>query len=166
MATEDTTLIKFIDSEQVKQDLIFDIADINGAMQKHAAMYVHYAGVSVRARTQWDVWKQRLEILEGQLDGIYRTALKEENPKTTESQIRSAVVNDEKWKLYSSRVIGSNTQFRLAEGVERSFEHRKDMLLQVARNLAREQEGPMRVMANQNAGDARQRLLDSMSKGA
>ena len=157
--SDDALLTTYVDPEQVKEDLHFDLTDLDGAMQKHASMFIHYAQIAVRARSQYDRWKSALEVLESQLDNHYRTTLKEENPKTTEPQIRSAVVNDPRWKVASARVIEAKTQHNLAESVERAFEHRKDMLLQIARNVAKENEGRLRVAHNAAAASGRERFL-------
>lgn len=163
MSTDDAALTIYIDVDQLKRDLAIELTDLNTAMQRHASLYVHYASIAVRARSQADRWKSALEVLESQLDSQYRSALKEENPKTTETQIRSAVVNDTRWKAASARLIDAQMQFRLAESAERSFEHRKDMLLQIARNQAKEMDGPLRVVTNL---DARQRLLEAQQRNA
>lgn len=164
--SDDALLTNYIDPEQVKKDLHFDLTDLSGAMQRHASLFIHYAQQAVRARSQYDRWKSALEVLESQLDNHYRTTLKEENPKTTEPQIRSAVVSDARWKAASARVIDAKTQHNMAESVERAFEHRKDMLLQIARNAARESEGPLRAANNAAAQSGRDRFLAAQTASA
>ena len=157
--TVDTSIVNFVDVDQLKSDTVINVADLSTDMQRHTSMYVHYATQAVRARRQHERCKVAFEIVEARLDGVWRTSLKEENPKTTEGQIRAAVVTDPIWKNMSARVIAANEQFRLAEVAERSFDSRKDMLLQLARDAAREGAGQLRVTAT---ADSRQRLLDSM----
>lgn len=161
--TEDAIIHKFIDPEQVKLDMKIDHTDINGALQQHAGLYQHYAGIAVRCRSQADRMKQNLELWENILDREHRARLKVENPKVTEASIKAAVVTDRRWRGASQGLIDADEQYNYAKAIERSFEHRREMLLQLARNLAREQEGPLRVMVNQ---DARQRALDALARNS
>lgn len=164
--TADVALTEFIDPKQVKEDMDIDLADLSSAMQRHSSMYVYYAGIAVRARAQSDRWKSAFEILESQLDSQHRATLKEENAKTTEAQIRAAVVNDPKWRAAQTRLLAAQTQWRLAETVERGFEHRKDMLLQIARGQLREADGPLRVIQNAAAAEGKDRFLAAASARA
>jgi hypothetical protein len=155
-------LVNYIDADQLKRDMDYNLADISEAMRTHPGIFFHYASQSVKARAQSDRAKSLFEVTESVLDRRYRTLLKEENPKTTEPMIRSSVVTDPEWKAAHNRMNMAATIYRLCETAERSFEHRKDMMLQIARNMAKEQDGSLRVVKNQ---DSRQRLLDVM-KGA
>lgn len=148
-----------LDPEQVKIDLAVDITNLNDAMLKQHVLLFQYGAIAVRCRSQSDRLKQRLELIEAALDTRHRRELKEENPKVTETQVAVAVKKDPQWLSASRAHLDALAQFRMAEAVERAFEHRKDMLLQVARNMARESEGPMRVVANQ---DAKERLMSAM----
>lgn len=156
-------LVNYIDADQLKRDMDYNLADISEAMRTHPGIFFHYASQAVKARAQSDRAKSLFEVTESLLDRRYRTLLKEENPKTTEPMIRSAVVTDPEWKAVHNRMSLAATIYRLCETAERSFEHRKDMMLQIARNMAKEQEGSLRVMSNQ---DSRGRLLDAMKKSS
>jgi hypothetical protein len=155
----DAALTVYVDPVVLKKDMEIDMANLTDNMQKHASLYVHYATNAVRARRQHERFKTAFEVLEAQLDGLHRVALKEENPKTTEGQIRAAVVTDPRWKAMSSRVINAQQEFRMAEIAERAFDSRKDMLLQIARDAAREGQGQMRVMTAQTTEDSKARFL-------
>lgn len=165
MSTEDFALIQYIDPDQLKKDIAFALTDLDNAMTQHSALYVHYGTLAVRARAQADRWKSTFEILESRLDSQYRTTLKEENPKTTEPQIRAAVVADPKWRAAASRVAEAEAQFRLAQHAERAFEHRKDMLLQISRGQLKEREGQLRMVHNQEGASARERFLKAAGTG-
>jgi hypothetical protein len=154
---------EYVDSNQLKIDLEISLTDLTGAMQKQSAMLVHYGTMAVRARHQFDRYKAAIEILEAVLDSRHRTILKEENPKTTETQIRAAVLTDPAYKAGQVRLINAQQQYKLADVAVSGFESRKDMLLQIARDAARESAGPLRVVANQTS---RERLLDAMEKNA
>lgn len=165
MSSDRAALIVYVDSEQLKADLEINSTDIDEAMRKHAGLYAHYATQAVRARAQHERWKSAFEVLEAQLDAKYRRELAPDGDdpkakKPTEPQIRAAVVSDSAWKACSSKVIEAQQIQKLAEIGERSFEQRKDMLLQVARNQAREAEGQLRLVQGQAAGERQQALKD------
>jgi hypothetical protein len=141
----DAMLHNYLDPDQLKRDLDFSADNMNEDLRKHSQLQNHYANLAVRARAQSDRWESAVEVLESQLDNHYRKALKEENPKTTEAQIRAAIVSDARWKAATARRHDARTQWKLCENAARSFDHRKDMILQVARNLAREQERNLSV---------------------
>ncbi len=164
--TNEALMQTFLDTDQLKKDISIDLTDITGGMQQQAALYVHYAGNSVRARRQYERFKVAVEVLEAQLEAKHRTRLKEENPKVTEPAIRAAVVSDPSYKAANARLIDAQQIFRMCEVAERSFDHRKDMLLQIARDAAREQGGPLRVSANQVNADRKEGLLDAMKRNA
>lgn len=158
---DEVVLKNYIDNQQLQTDLHIDVANINQDLARHAGLYIEYGRRAVMARSQSDRFKTSFEILESQLDHHYRVTLKEENPKVTEPAIRAAIVNDPRWKAANQTMIAASTIFRLAEKAERAMDDRKDMLLQIARNLAKEQEGALRVTVNQ---DSRQRMLDAMAR--
>lgn len=159
----DAAMFTYVDPAQLKKDIAIDLSNITGALQEQTSLFVFYASAAVRSRRQYDRFKTAVEILEAQLDGVHRTVLKEENPKTTEGQIRAAVVTDPKYRAASARLIDAQQEYRLADVAERAFDSRKDMLLQIARDAGREQAGSLRVAAN---GASRDRLAEMMGKTA
>ena len=163
MSTDDIESLTFIDADQVKRDVAFDPANLTEVMSKQPAMFLHYSLLSVRCRSQLDRMKQQLELVENILDHEHRTRLKEDNPKVTEAQIRAAVVTDRRWRSASLRLIDAKSQHGFAEAVERSFEHRREMIKTIASQQQAEREGPMRVVVNQ---DARSRMLSAMQRSA
>lgn len=159
--TEEAALKNYIDPVQMQKDLTIDTSNINEELAQQPARYMEYAKRAVYARAQADRAKTSFEIEESRLDHQYRTTLKEENPKVTEPAIRAAVVGDPRWKTFNTRMIQAQTIYRLAEKAERAFDDRKDMVLQIARNLAKEMEGGLRVVSNQ---DNRERMLGALKR--
>lgn len=154
----DAMLSNYLDPDQLKKDLDFDPSNINEDLRQHTQLQNHYANLATRARAQSDRWESAVEVLESQLDNHYRKVLKEENPKTTEPQIRSAIVTDARWKAATARRHDALTQWKLCENASRSFEHRKDMILQVSRNMERERDRNLTVGAT-GPGSARDKFL-------
>lgn len=171
MSTEVVGLTNYVDPDQLKADLEIDNADINEAMRRHAGLFAHYATLAVRARAQRDRWQTSLEILESELDRKYRAELQpdlEADPKAkkvTEPQIAAAIKGDSRWKACNSRVIAATQILKFAEVGERSFEQRKDMLLQIARNMAKEAEGQLRLVMGQQAQERQAGLREGVAKG-
>lgn len=159
----DAVLTNYLDPDQLKKDLDFHPDTINEDLRRHTQLQNHYANMATRARAQSERWDSAVEVLESQLDNHYRKVLKEENPKTTEPQIRAAVVTDPRWKAATARKHDALTQWKLCENAARSFEHRKDMILQVSRNLERERErgGGLTV----GGSSSRDRFLEAAAGG-
>lgn len=135
----------FIDGDQLKKDVAINFADLDSAMSQHASLYLHYAGMTVQARRQYDRLKNAFEILEAKLDAHYRTEFGNEGKKITEGAIRQALVADARWSSAQARVIEAGSIWRMCEVAENSFNQRKDMILEIARDRRKEREGQMRV---------------------
>lgn len=161
----DAVLTTYLDTDQLKKDLDFHQDTINEDLRRHTQLQNHYANMATRARAQSERWDSAVEVLESQLDNHYRKALKEENPKTTEPQIRAAVVTDPRWKAATARKHDALTQWKLCENAARSFEHRKDMILQVSRNLERERERGGGLTVGSSGASARDRFLEAAAGG-
>lgn len=172
----DIALNTFVDPDKLKEDVQINITDITSGMVNQAGLYVHYASMTVRAKRQYERWKVAVEVCEAQLDALYRKSLVTQEDdgkgkgvmktvKPTEPQVRAAICNDSRWKAASTALINAQEIYRLAEVAERAFDHRKDMLLQIARDAAREQGGNLRVVANQvNQERARESLTTAMAR--
>jgi hypothetical protein len=158
-------VVYYIDPARLKRDVAFSPHNIDDAMMTHASKFVHYAVQSSMARGQFERMKAAFEILESKLDGEHRTVLKEENPKTTEAQIRAAVVADARWKAANARLIETRTVYELAQDAKEAFTMRRDTLLQVAKNVREERGGEMRLKEIQEDHKAtRERVLEKLSK--
>ena len=131
-------LTRFVDPEQLKKDLYVDPTNISKSLHEYSALLVFYGCQSARARRQYERYKTLQEILEGQLDKEHRAILKEENPKTTEAQIRSAVVLDIRWKAHAVRLIDAQEESRMADVAANGFKAQENMVLQIARDAGRE----------------------------
>lgn len=167
MSHEIAPLNEYIDSEQFRKDIDIDQTDINTALSKQASLYAYYASQAVRARRQMDASKRLLEVTEAALNKKYRQELattddKGKITKPTEPQITAAIHTNTTYLRLSERVLDAIQIFKLAEVAEKAFADRKDTALQIARNMLKEQDGPLRVMANQDAKTSRERLLETM----
>lgn len=167
-ATSDAALTHYVDTDQLARDVAIDTTNLSDALRTHASNYVHYAVQAARARRQFERWKSALEVLEARLDGEYRVSLAADGKKPTEAAIKAAIAQDTRWIGASSRVIDAQQIFKFAEIAERAFDQRRDMLLQVARDAAREQEGQLRMRVATAAGggvpDARESAAAGLTR--
>jgi hypothetical protein len=151
----------FIDPARLARDVSISLTNLDDALMTHASNFVHYAVQASNARRQYERMKAAFEILESKLDNKWRVALKEENPKTTEAQIRAAVVGDKEWSQANVRMIEARTIYELAQDAKEAFTMRRDTLLQLAKDAREERLGQLRVTQEV---DARGRV-DEMLRG-
>lgn len=146
-------VVYYIDAERLKRDLAINPTNIDDALMTHASNYVHYAVQASNARRQYDKTKAAFEILESRLDHRHRETLKVENPKTTEAQIRAAVVSDPVWSQGNTRLIETRAIYELAQDAKEAYMMRRDTLLQLAKDAREERLGQLRVTAMDSAKD-------------
>lgn len=148
--------------EGYKQDIAYSISGegLNTALEQQPALSIHYGMVTASARFLLDQAKHQLEIVEALLYKEHRNLLIEGNPKVTEAQIKAEVTVDGRHRRAVANVSDATLVYKSAESVMNGFDQRKDTLMQVARNAAKEQTGAMRVMAST---EARERLLAKMA---
>ena len=159
MTTETTApkapgLNSFIDFKELQKDVAINLADLDTAMMTQASMLVHYARMTIDARKQYEKAKTSAEIMEARLDDEHRTALKTENPKTTENAIKAAVITDARYVGAQARMIEAQSIWKMCEIAESALSTRKDMILELARDRRKEREGELRVMAQDAAEKA------------
>lgn len=164
MSAEETPIIgrvdTYIDPEQLKQDMHIDKNDLQTAMLKHAGLYTHYAIAAAKAVAQHDRWKSRVEVIRSILDTRYRKSLAEQSDsKVTEGMVAAAVNNDKSMRAAQNMLLEAKQVKELCENAVLAFIHRKDMLLQLARDAAAERAGDLRILGGAMGGSARERLL-------
>lgn len=137
-AAPDLSLQKFIDYETFAKDMKIDETNLSASMKAHGPLYAYYATQAVKAKRQLEVQSLKLEIIESTLDKEWRAILKEENPKTTEAQVAGAVRLDARYAAAKMREINAKEIAETCRFCASSFDQQKDMLLQIARDAARE----------------------------
>lgn len=160
-------LREFVDAVQLKKDVEFNVNDLDTATQKHAALFVHYSDLARLAARQYARMDAAFEILEAQLNNVWRIKLKEDNPKATEAMIESAVKSDKRWWIAKNRVIDAKAIHDLAKTAPEAFSQRKDMIVQISVDRRKEREGELRFMATQaGAGEQKSALDRALSHAA
>lgn len=147
-------LKEFVNPEQLKTDVQFDLNDLDNAIRQHAALFVHYADLARLARRQFERMKATAEVLESKLYAIHREAMAAEGKKPTEGAIDAAVKTDPRWFATQQKMIDSRAIYDLASDAREAFSQRKDMLIQVSVDRRKEREGELRVNTIREAVDA------------
>ncbi len=144
-------LNEFVDPDQLKRDVEFDLNDLDNAIRSHAALFVHYANLSRLARRQFERMKATAEILESKLYAVHREALLAAGGKATEATIDAAVKCDPRWFATQQKVIDSRAIYDLAGDAREAFAQRKDMLIQISVDRRVERQGEIRIGAAKSA---------------
>lgn len=149
-------LVEFVAPAELRADVAFDLNYLDEAIRDHAGRFVHYAGLSARARRQYELTKAITEVAESKLYAIHRESFAAEGKKATEGQIEAAVKQDPRWFSAQQRLIDARAIASLAGDAREAFSQRKDMLVQVSVDRRTEMQGELRIRAAQAAqGDAR-----------
>jgi hypothetical protein len=157
-------LKQYVNVEQLKKDLSFELSDLDNAIRSHAALFGHYSNLSCLARHQADRMKATVEVLESKLYTIHREIFAQEGKKATEAQIDAAVKCDPRWLSAQHKKIDAKAIAELAGDAREAFAQRKDMLVQVSVDRRIEQQGEMRFALKETAvQDARKAALDHLA---
>jgi hypothetical protein len=162
MSTE-IELINYVDADKAREDVDIDMTDLTGCMARHPGLFSFYSTQAVRAKSQADRMKSRMELVEAALDRKHRQALKGADAKVTEPQIKSAVQTDPIYRETYKLQLDAVEMARFADAITESFHQRKDMLLQIARDAAREQTGGSAVMRVHATEQNKDRFLSAAS---
>lgn len=136
----------FIDTAQLTKDLAINPVNLDDAMIGQAALYMHYASLTIEARKQYERLKSTVAIIESKLYAEIRSRLISEGTKPTEGQITSATQTDSRWVGAQSKLIEAQGIWRMCEHAENAFGQRKDMVLELARDRRKDKEGEQRIM--------------------
>jgi hypothetical protein len=141
-------LREFVDADQLRRDVSFELHNLDNAIRQQAGLYVHYADLARRARRQHDKMKTTAEVMEAKLYSVHRQAFINQGiAKPTKDQIDAAVKMDPRWFAAQQKVIDARAIMDLAVESREALSQRKDMLVQVSVDRRREREGEMRVGA-------------------
>lgn len=152
----------YVDTDVMKRDVQIDPTDLDNMMIRHPSLYVHYAAQTVRAKKQYDKYKNMMGIVEAKLDKKYRDALTEGGvKKTTENAIRNAILSDRSYIAMQEKVLDAQEIYRLCEVAESAFVQRKDLILEIARDRRKEREGQMRVMEQASLRDSVRNIISN-----
>jgi hypothetical protein len=138
-------LKEFVNADQLRRDVEFNVNDLDNAIQRHASLFVYYANQARLAGRQFERMKAAFEIMESRLDHLWRETLKSSG-KATEAQITAAVKADSRWWKAQQRLIDAKAIYELAKDARNAFDHRRDMIVQVSVDQRVERQGELRIM--------------------
>lgn len=148
------TVRNFIDAAELKADIAFSTADLNTAMMKQSALFVHYGVQFAEASHQVDVVKMLLESTEATYYKLIRDQFIDSGDKFTETLLdklvsRSAKVISLKKALTSAKRIES-----MCKTATEGFRHRRDMLIQQGMLSREEMKGDLHIAVRNAKDDA------------
>lgn len=147
--------------DEIKKDVSINLADLDSAMIEHPSMFIHYAMKTVQARKDFDKLKNTAEIRTAQLFTKHRLALIDGGQKATEAMVDAAIKVDLVYVKAQNEVIEAQAKWRMCEVTESAFVQRKDLILELARDRRKEQEGKLRVLSERAS---RESLLNNLNE--
>ena len=155
----------YVDADQLKRDVNFDLADLDNAIRLHAGLFVHYSDLARRAKHQFEKMKVTVDVLESRLYAIHKEAMVAAGTKPTEKAVEAAVASDPRWYTAKTKLIDAQAISNFANDAREAFSQRKDMLVQVSVDRRVEQQGELRIKAAQEArGELRDDVLGHLAK--
>lgn len=155
----------YVDADQLKRDVNFDVADLDSAICQHAGLFVHYSDLARRARQQWEKMKVTVEVLESRLYAIHKESMLAAGIKPTEAAVSAAVNSDPRWYAGKMKLIDAQAISNFANDAREAFSQRKDMLVQVSVDRRVEHQGELRIRAAQTAnGELRTDVVNQLAQ--
>lgn len=151
----------YLDASKLKVDTQIPMADLSNAMAQQASLRLHYGELSTRAAKQLDDLELLLEVTSGKLwRQILDTAAADtEKKKPTDKTIENEIATHPK-VIALKRAINEAKQIAAyGKVVDKAWEDRKDMLIQIGAKDRKEMEGELRVKVAEAASGAGDRLL-------
>jgi len=155
----------FINPDELEEDLAFDETTLDDAMVKQASLSSHYGMMASKAALQASLYKTHLKTVEANRYLAIREELKEKGEKFTEALLEKLVATD-------STVISANNEYAKAvyqsdigKVASDAFRQRRDMIVQVSKNVHEEMKGELRIqIADELSRRERDSLKDVMQQ--
>lgn len=153
----------FIRQSELQEDLKFSEHNIDDAMMNQASLYSHYATQGAKAQLQADRCKSQLELIEALIDKELRDEAAENGTKITEAALTKAVKLDSRYQKAVANVSESKMIASMTKSTTEAFGQRRDMLVQIGKDLREERLGELRIRANtERMGDLKETALLKM----
>lgn len=161
----ETEAVEILKPAQVKKDVSFSMADLNGAMMEQASLSVHYARIACESKFQMESLKRKIELLEAYLDKNYRQNWPD-NEKMTEKAVQSKIILNKNYQDLQEQYLEAKMNASFADSVQESFRQRRDMLIQIGKDAREELKGQVRVYGDEprSMADAKTLLEEVYTK--
>lgn len=144
-------VLTFISQEQLKSDLSFSPNTLDDAMMTQPGLFAHYATQSAKAQLQCDRMKSQLELVEAMLDKEIRDQANENSQKITEALVEKTIKRDPRYQEAVSNYNEAKMVASLTRSVTDAFVQRRDMLVQIGKDLREERAGSLVQTRVENA---------------
>jgi len=132
--------------KKAQNDLAFSREMVSNAMIRQPGFYFWYANLRVKATRQCKMMKMVVESLEAD---IYKD-LCEENNRVTERMVATASQKNKEWLKISRNLMKAEHIRDLLSEICKSFEHRRDMLINLSATLRSEMDSELRTKNKEN----------------
>lgn len=137
-----------INKEELRENLAFDEASLDTAMQEQASLFFYYSAKAAGALKQMEVAKNRMELVYAQVDKRVRDEAAENGRKVTEKVIEAEVLASEEYQAAKLDYIDAKTVNELVKNVPEAFKQKRDMLVQFSKSRLEDAKGAARVAAS------------------
>lgn len=150
---------KFIDPDQLKQDVSFTESELDSAMMTQAALFAHYGVLNADALHQVDKFKLVIEVKEARVAQQIRDEAAEAGAKTTEKGIEQQLSLSPEIIELKKALNEAKTQSEIARTTLEALRQKRDMLIQIGVARRGEREGELRIRTVEEAITAKDRIL-------
>jgi hypothetical protein len=154
----------FVNMDKFKEDVTFNIQDMQSAFVDQAALYVHYAHAKAKAHMQAKRFKQRMELTEAKMDTAIRRLAAQDSEKITEGAITKRIQASIGFQEAKEQYLEADHIYELLSEIVESFRHRRDMLIQAGADVRAEKQTSLRM--NESPAGRKENLLDARAKTA
>jgi len=120
------------------EDLSVNMADFDKELTDQAANYFFVAQQAVEATTAFEQAKQKMELLEAQLDACIREQLAAKGQKATEGQVAKLLIATPSYQNAQSAILKLRKVADMAKKLESAWYMRASMLKALNQKLTNE----------------------------
>jgi hypothetical protein len=132
----------FIEPSKVMGDLRLNDIDLGKSMLDQSGMVAYYGELYARAVAQTAQAKQEAELVEAQVIKLLRASIEEKEKKApSDARLGREVITQSAYQDAQTKLRDAKYIENLMDAVFSAFDHRRSMLLQIARNEASERMG-------------------------
>lgn len=152
-----TSLQVFVDPAALKDDIDIDPNSIQTEMLRQPALHAYYAVLASKADYQESVFRLRFETIEAQLSKRVRVELAKRHGKVTEVMVSETVKTQTAYQDAYMELAEAQSVAMISRSALRSIEQRRDMLVQINKDILQEKSSRFGASPTAVRGDIRER---------
>ena len=129
----------------ISEDLTISRETLNEDCISQSSLYAWYSVLAENARDERDRAKDKINVTDAQLDAQIREELTEAKEKITDKKVEQAVKRHDLYREAVNSHLQACHTFGILVAAQNAFGHRKEMLVTLAANMRREQDGEVSV---------------------